>query len=160
MMTVELIVIGNLKEKYLSDGCDEYIKRLSRYCRIKVTELTECQVKDNPSPKEIELCLEKEAQQVNKKFVPTSQKIVMCVEGVQKSSEDLAQYFMNQSVKGVSNIQIVIGSSHGLSDRIKQCADLKLSVSKMTFPHQLMRLIILEQVYRAFSINNNSKYHK
>lgn len=160
MITVELIVLGNLKERFLNDGCNEYIKRLGRYCKIKITELSECAIGDRPSDREIEICLKKEADQINKKLSAGSKKIVLCIEGIQKSSEQLASYIKNEAVGGVSHIQLIVGSSHGLSEKIKKTADLKLSISQMTFPHQLMRLILLEQIYRAFSINANSKYHK
>lgn len=160
MITVDIIAVGGLKEKYLDQGCKEYIKRLSRYCKINIYEISESYLNEKASEKEILICLEKETEQISKKFVSGSKKIALCIEGSQKNSEKLAEYFSKQSIDGASHFQFIIGSSYGLSEKIKKESDLKLSISSMTFPHQLMRLIILEQIYRAFSINNNSKYHK
>ena len=163
MLSVNIICIGKLKEKYLTDGCNEYIKRLRAYCDFKLIELSEYKVSDNPSEKEIEICLQKEGEQILKKIPKGSFVIPMCIEGESVSSEDLAKKIKRISdgeIGSYNNLSFIIGGSFGLWNEIKKMANFKLSMSKMTFPHQLARMMLLEQIYRAFSINANSKYHK
>ena len=159
MLGVTLIVLGKLKEKYLSDACSEYVKRLKTLCRLTIAELPAKKLSDNPSDAEIAKCLESEAEEIIQKIPNGAKKIAMCIEGKQMSSEKLSDYFSSVAVSGCGNIAIIIGSSYGLSDKIKNMSDLKLSMSEMTFPHQLARVMILEQIYRAFMISTGSKYH-
>ena len=160
MLTVNVICIGKLKEKYLTDGCNEYIKRLHSFCNINIIELSEHKVSDNPSQKEIENCIEKEGEKILSKIPNGSYIISMCIEGKILSSEELAEKLKFAADNSFSTINFIIGGSFGLSDKIKEKSHLKLSMSKMTFPHQLARVMILEQIYRGFSINANAKYHK
>ena len=157
-MNINLIVIGKLKEDYLRSACAEYIKRLGRYCTFQLHELDECRLSDSPSEKEISSALGKEAEQIKryaKGFI-----IPMCIEGRQLSSVELSQKITETAVGGQSTVTFIIGSSFGLSPEIKRLGGLKLSMSKMTFPHQLARVMLLEQIYRAFQIAEGGKYHK
>lgn len=157
-MNIKLIVIGKLKERYLRDGCDEYIKRLSKFCNLRVVELDEYKLSDKPSQKEIDNALFNEAKSILKHC--EGYVISMCIEGTQISSQQLANKVQDVGVNGYGTITFVIGSSFGLDSSIKNSSDFKLSMSKMTFTHQISRMLILEQIYRAFQINNNGKYHK
>ena len=157
-MNIKLIAIGKLKEDYLRNACAEYVKRLSRYCCFELVELDECRFSDNPSDKEIASALEKEAEMIKKHA--KGYIIPMCIEGKQLSSTELSEKISSVGINGQSTITFIIGSSFGLADSVKSMADLKLSMSKMTFPHQLARVMLLEQIYRAFTISGGSKYHK
>ena len=157
-MTVKLIVIGKLKEEYLRKACDEYIKRLSRYCTFELHELDEYRLSDNPSQKEISNALSKEAESIKK--YAKGYIIPMCIEGKQVSSPELSQKISNAVIDGNSTITFIIGSSFGLSDEIKTMGNFRLSMSKMTFQHQLARVMLLEQIYRSFQISEGGKYHK
>lgn len=158
MLNVKIITVGKLKEKYLRDACDEYLKRLKRFGNVNVIELDESRLSENPSSKEIDNALDNEAENILKNA--SGYIIPMCIEGRQLSSVKLAQKMEDIPVHGQSTVSFIIGSSFGLSDKVKQKADFKLSMSEMTFPHQLARVMLLEQVYRAFQINNGGKYHK
>ena len=160
MISVKIICIGKLKEKFWRDAIDEYSKRLSRYCSLEIKELSEYQVSENPSPSEIETALSKEAEAIEKEILKDSAVFPLCIEGKELSSPEFAEKIEGVSLSGKSKICFIIGSSHGMSERIKQKADFKLSFSKMTFPHQLFRVLLLEQIYRAFTILGGSKYHK
>lgn len=159
MIAVKLVCVGKLKESWLSAACAEYVKRLSRYCQLTVAELAEQTLPEKPSAAQISAALDKEGEAISKAceghFV-----IAACVEGDQKSSEELSAALDRLSAAGRGRIAFVVGSSHGLSEKIKRSADMRLSVSKMTFPHQLFRVMLLEQIYRAFSISAGAKYHK
>ena len=144
MLNVNIVCVGKLKEKYWRDAVCEYSKRLSRFCRLTVFEAEE-----SDPQKEMPVILKNCRGYV----------IALCVEGEQMTSEKLAQTVEKVAFSN-SSITFVIGSSTGLADGVKSAADLKLSFSKMTFPHQMMRVVLLEQIYRAFTINNNIKYHK
>lgn len=157
-MTIKLIVIGRLKEDYLRNACAEYIKRLSRYCTLELHELDECRLSDNPSEKEIASALKKEAEQI--KRYARGMIIPMCIEGRQLSSTELSDRLSSAGVNGFSTVTFIIGSSFGLDDEIKAMGNLRLSMSKMTFPHQLARVMLLEQIYRSFQIAEGGKYHK
>lgn len=157
-MTVKLIVIGKLKEDYLRKACSEYIKRLSRYCSFELHELDECRLSDSPSEKEISAALKKEAESIKK--YASGFIIPMCIEGKQISSTELSSKIAETGVNGQSTITFIIGSSFGLADEIKALGGLRLSMSKMTFPHQLARVMLLEQIYRSFQIADGGKYHK
>ena len=157
-MNVRLIVIGKLKEDYLRNACAEYIKRLGRFCTFELRELDECRLSDTPSDKEIAAALKKEGEQI--KRYAAGLIIPMCIEGKQLSSPELAETIASAGVTGSSTVTFIIGSSFGLDPEIKAMGSLKLSMSKMTFPHQLARVMLLEQIYRAFQINSGGKYHK
>ena len=161
MLNVHLIVVGKLKESYLREACAEYAKRLGAFCKLTVTELPESKLPDSPSEKEILAALANEGKSIaailNGKGCYN---IAMCIEGKQLSSEKFAEKIGSISVEGKSTLNIVIGSSHGISEDVKKMSDLRLSMSEMTFPHQLARVMVLEQVYRAFQILNGGKYHK
>lgn len=157
-MNINLIVIGKLKEEYLKSACAEYIKRLSRFCTFELHELDECRLSENPSEKEIAAALGKEAEQIKrflKGFI-----IPMCIEGRQLSSIDFSQKISSAGVNGFSAVTFIIGSSFGLAEEIKSMGNFRLSMSEMTFPHQLARVMLLEQIYRAFQIASGGKYHK
>ena len=160
MMNVQLVVLGKLKEKYMREFASEYEKRLSSYCKITVTELEPVKLSDNPSKTEIDNALSKETQMIMSKIPKNSYVFSMCIEGRQLSSEELSMKLEDIALCGKSNVVFIIGSSFGLSDEIKRMSDFKFSMSKMTFPHKLARIMLTEQIYRAFSISNNGKYHK
>lgn len=157
-MTVNLIVIGKLKEDYLRNACDEYIKRLSRYCNTEIHELSEYRLSENPSQKEIENALQKESESIRK--FAKGYIIPLCIEGKQVTSPEISGIIQNAVVSGNNTVTFIIGSSFGLAPEIKSMGDFRLSMSKMTFPHQLARVMLLEQIYRAFQISTGGKYHK
>ena len=159
MASVKFITVGQLKESYLREAVSEYEKRLSGFCRVENVNLKEYKVPQDPSDAEIQKALSEEAKAILAASPDRAYKIIMCVEGKQFSSEELAEKI--EKVFATSNeIVFVIGSSHGLHDSVKNVADIKLSVSKLTFPHQLMRPILLESVYRCMTIIKGTKYHK
>ncbi|MBQ8264395.1 MAG: 23S rRNA (pseudouridine(1915)-N(3))-methyltransferase RlmH [Oscillospiraceae bacterium] len=160
MITVKLICVGKMKEKHYISAFDEYKKRLGAYCRFELVELSEQRLGDNPSPKEIEAALEKEASDIEKQIPAGAALCAMCIEGEMKSSTELASQFEKWMTSGKSKICFLIGGSFGMAQRIKQRADLRLSMSRMTFPHHLARVMAGEQIYRAFTIIEGSKYHK
>ena len=160
MISINLIVLGKFKEKYMKDFSAEYEKRLSGYCKMNVIELEPVKLSDNPSKSEIENALAKETQMIKTKIPKSSYVFSMCIEGKQMSSEELSKKLEDIALTGKNNITFIIGSSFGLSDEIKQFSDYKFSMSKMTFPHKLARIMLTEQIYRALSITNNGKYHK
>ena len=160
MMNVRIICLGKLKEQYLRDMCAEYVKRLGAYCKVSVTELTPERLPDVPSQSEIKAALEKEGKQILSKTEKGDVVIALCIEGKMLSSEQLSEKLGGFALGGASCVDFVIGSSCGLSDEVKGRADFRLSMSPMTFPHQLARVMLLEQIYRAFSISAGSKYHK
>jgi 23S rRNA (pseudouridine1915-N3)-methyltransferase len=153
--------VGKLKESFWRDAIKEYAKRLGAYCSFEIHELGESRLPDNASDKNIADALEKEADAMQ----PFLSKkgaygIAMCIEGKTVSSEALAKKFTAASVNGYSTVNFFIGSSFGLAERVKKACDFRLSMSPMTFPHQLARVMLCEQIYRAFSISANGKYHK
>ncbi len=160
MIKVTIIAVGKLKEKYLRDACAEYLKRLGVYAKVNVIEVNEERCSDNPSATEIENVKQKEGQRIIAKIPKASFVVPMCIEGTQYSSEDFAKKIEATAIAGNGEITFIIGGSFGLSDEVKALGKLKLSFGKLTLPHQLMRVVLLEQIYRAFSILNNSKYHK
>lgn len=159
MVGVKFITIGTLKEQYLRDAAAEYEKRLSAFCKIQIVQLKEEKLPDSPTDGEIEKALEREAEKVMAEIPPRAYKIAMCVEGKQLSSEELAEKLGEISEK-YGDVCFIIGSSHGLSDKVKKACDARISVSRLTFPHQLMRVLLLEAVYRGFNILKGTKYHK
>ncbi|MBE6702573.1 MAG: 23S rRNA (pseudouridine(1915)-N(3))-methyltransferase RlmH, partial [Ruminococcaceae bacterium] len=148
-----------LKEAYWRSAATEYEKRLGAYAKVEILELKESRLPENPSQAEIDTALEREADAVLAAFAPRSYKIALCVEGKQLSSEQFADK-INTVMRDSGDLTLIIGSSHGLSPRVKQAADFRLSVSALTFPHQLMRVLLLETVYRSLSILHGGKYHK
>ena len=159
-MKIKIVCVGKLKEKYLKDAIDEYTKRLSRFCIAQITELSDEKIPDNPSLAEEEKVIESEGEKILKCISTSDYVISLCVEGKALSSEEFAQKLSDIALSGKSTICFVIGGSLGLSQRVKARSDFRLSFSKMTFPHQLMRVFLTEQIYRAFKINSNEKYHK
>jgi len=160
MMTVRLICIGKLKEKYLSDACKEYQKRLGAFCKLELLELSEYKLQNDPSESEITVCIRREGEEILAKIPRDALVIPMCIEGKQLSSEELSEELSSAGVRGISQVCFIIGGSYGLSDAVKAAGKLRLSMSKMTFPHQLARVMLFEQIYRAFSIASGGKYHK
>ena len=159
MIKVKLITLGKLKEKYLRDAADEYIKRLSRYCALEIIELQPKALPDNPSAEQISAALKAEAELIEKQLPKGGTVIAMCIEGKQQSSEELAVTLEKAALSG-GCAAFIIGSSFGIDESIKKRADIKLSMSKMTVPHQLVRIMLLEQIYRGFKISEGSAYHK
>ncbi len=160
MLTVKLICAGKLREKFYIEAFREYEKRLASFCKFEVTEIPEVKTSEAPSQGEITAALEKEAQVILDKISQSMYVIALCVEGHKLSSEGLAKLISDRSVAGDSRLCFVIGSSNGLHPSVKQRADFRLSVSDMTFPHHLFRVMLAEQIYRAFTINAGRKYHK
>ncbi len=159
MLGIKIIVVGNLKEDFYRQAEAEYLKRLGGFCRIEVIQLKEERVPDKPSAGEIETVLSKEAKAILSAIPQKSYKIAMCVEGKQLSSEELAAH-IDRVTSTYGEICFIIGSSHGLSDTVKSACDLRLSVSKLTFPHQLMRVMMGEIIYRSMNILRGTGYHK
>lgn len=160
MLGIKLLCVGKMREKHYIEAFREYEKRLTPLCRFELEELPEQRLSDNPSSKEIEAALDKEAEQILKKIPSGAFVVAMCIEGQQLSSEALAQQLSHLALSGRSRAVFLIGGSFGMHPRVKQRADLRLSMSKMTFPHHLARVMLAEQLYRACSINEGSKYHK
>ena len=159
-MNISIISVGKIKEKYLKLGIEEFSKRLSKYSKLEFIELDDEKCPENLSEKDILIVKEKEGNKILSKIKNNSYVIALAIDGKNLSSEELAEKISSLAVSGKSHITFVIAGSLGLSDDVLKRANYKLSFSKMTFPHQLMKLILLEQVYRAFRINNNEPYHK
>lgn len=160
MLNISVICVGKLKEKYWRDACAEYAKRLSSDCKFNIIEVDEHPAPDNASPAQIQNVIAQEGKKILARLDKNTRIIAMCIEGKPLSSEKFAEKLSSLAVNGVSSIAFVIGGSWGLSNEIKDSAVLKLSMSDMTFPHQLARVMLCEQIYRAFRINSGSKYHK
>lgn len=160
MRNIRILCVGKLKERYLTDACAEYCKRLQAYCRPEIIELPEYRLPDNPSPAEIAACIRHEGQEILAKIPRDALVVPLCIEGRQMSSEELSSELQKAAVTGSSTACFIIGGSYGLSDEVKNAGRLRLSMSRMTFPHQLARVMLLEQLYRAFSIAAGGKYHK
>lgn len=155
-----MLCIGKLKEAYLRDACAEYGKRLGAFCRLRVIELEEARVPENPSAAQIEAALRDEGRRILVKIPPGAVSIALCIEGREFSSPDFSRFLEKVAVDGAGDVALVIGGSWGLSEEVKAAARLRLSMSSMTFPHQLARVMLLEQLYRAFQISAGGKYHK
>ena len=156
-MKIKIIALGKIKEKFLKDGIDEFLKRLTPYTSIEIVELTPVEIKDENLTKK---ALEQEAEKILANIKPNSYVITLEILGKQLSSEDFAQKINEVTISGISELGFVIGSSCGIAESVSQRADYKLSFSKMTFLHQFARLILVEQIYRAFKILKNETYHK
>ena len=159
-MNVQIIALGKLKEKYLVDAVKEYEKRISAYAKFSINELEPKLISENPLGAEISCALEQEAKEIIAKIPKNSLVIAMCIEGKQFSSVDFEKEIEKAGINGKSDIVFIIGSSYGLSDRVKKLASIRMSMSEMTFPHQLARVMLVEQIYRAFTILGHRKYHK
>lgn len=159
-MNIELICVGKLKEKYLKQGIAEYLKRLGAYATVKVIEVADEATGDNMSETEIDQVLAKEAEKIKTRLDPQRKVIVLAIEGKVISSEERASQLEQYATYGHSKVTFIIGGSLGLANELKKSADLSISFGRITLPHQLMRLVLVEQVYRAFRINNGHAYHK
>lgn len=159
-MNISIIAVGKLKEKYLKEAISEYSKRLGRYCKFEIIELQDEKTPDNASEREEELIKEKEGKSILSKIKDNAYVIAMDLNGKQLTSVEFAKFISDCGIKGNSNLVFVIGGSLGLSQEVIKRADYKLCFSKMTFPHQLMRVIFLEQIYRSYRIINREPYHK
>ena len=160
MIKIKVIALGKLKEKYWRDAVEEYTKRISGYSDFEIIELTPQKLPESPSEALIEAALKKEAEQIIKMIPKNSAVVPLCIEGKQLDSRALSDYVDKTVMMGHNSITFIIGSSFGLHGDVKRLSDLKLSMSPMTFPHQLARVMLCEQIYRAFKIKEGSAYHK
>lgn len=159
-MNITVLAVGKLKEKYWRDAVGEYSKRLGKFCRLTITEIKESPLRANPSAADEEAVKMAEGRNILEKIRPSDYVVSLEIQGKSLSSEKLSEHMERLAVSGKSSIIFVIGGSLGLSREVSDRADLKLSFSSMTFPHQMMRVILLEQIYRSFKIINNEAYHK
>jgi len=160
MQSVTVLCVGRLKERFYADACAEYQKRLGRHCKLSLVELPEQRLGDAPSAAEVAAALEREADAILDRLPRGGAVIALCVEGKELSSEALAETMARYAARGVSQVTFVVGGSFGMAERVKRAADLRLSMSPMTFPHHLARVMLLEQIYRAYQIQSGTKYHK
>lgn len=159
-MNINFIAMGKLKESYYREACSEYLKRLGAFASAKIFEPQPVDLPQDPNKTQIDKALDQEAVRIREHIKPASFTVAMCIEGKTLSSEQLADKLQDIANRGISTVNFVVGSSFGLSEELKSSADLRMSMSPMTFPHSLARVMLFEQVYRAYSIINNSKYHK
>lgn len=159
-MKIKLITVGKLKENYLKEGIAEYVKRLGRFSKIEIIELADEKTPDRSSQAEKEQILRKEAERITGKIGERDYVIVLAIEGKQYASEEFSKLLADATIRGYSDISFVIGGSLGLDPVVKKRANLLISFGKLTLPHQLMRLVLVEQIYRAFMIQQGSPYHK
>ena len=161
MQKVTILCTGKLKEKFYLDAVAEYVKRLSRFCKLEIIELPEEKIEEkNASDAVVKKALDKEGKAILSSVRKGAAIVAMCIEGKQISSDELAQFLADRANSGAGDVAFVIGSSHGLSDEVKKAAALKFSMGRITMPHQLARLVLTEQIYRACTINVGMKYHK
>ena len=160
MQKVSILCVGKLKEKFYRDAVEEYSKRLQRFCKLEITELPETRLPEDPSPAQVRQALAAEAALIRERLPRGGAVIALCVEGKLCSSEELAAFLAESAVRGGSHVVFLIGSSFGLHPSLKAMAAKRLSLSPMTFPHHLARVMLLEQIYRAYQINSGSRYHK
>ena len=160
MLYVKLICVGKLRETYYIEAFREYAKRLGAYCRFECTEIPEQRLSDDPGEKEIAAALEREAAEVMKAIPPDAYLCALCVEGKEMPSEGMAELIAARENSGKPKLCFLIGGSYGMSDTLKRRAELRLSFSRMTFPHHLARVMLAEQIYRGFKILEGSRYHK
>lgn len=160
MLTVNLICIGKLKEEYWRKAAAEYEKRLAGFCKLQIIELPETRTPENPSPAQTEQVIQSEGKSILSKLPNSGAVIPMCIEGKELTSVELSRLLERLPLEGKSTVSFVIGGSCGLSETVKEKGEVRLSMSKMTFPHQLARVMLLEQIYRAFQIASGGKYHK
>jgi 23S rRNA (pseudouridine1915-N3)-methyltransferase len=160
MLAIKIICVGKLKEKFYLDASAEYTKRLSGYCKLEIRELIEERLPAQPSQSEIDSALNKEADNIIANIPKGAFVAAMCVEGREYDSPGVAKILNDAAVAGTSKLCFIIGGSFGLHQRVKNLAEVKMSMSRMTFPHHLARIMLLEQIYRGFKINEGSRYHK
>ena len=160
MQSVKIICVGKLKDAFFRDASDEYMKRLKAFCKAEIIEIPAANLPDDPNDAQIASALEKEAEGIVKKIPGGATVVAMCVEGKLYSSEDMAKCIADASMRGNGDIVFIIGGSYGIAERVKQMAHIRMSASKMTFPHRLFRVMLLEQIYRGYKINQGSRYHK
>ena len=160
MLNVKIFCIGSIKEKYFKDAILEYQKRLTDFCKFSILELPEYKISNNPSNSDINKALTEEGKRVLSKIKDKDEVVSLCIEGKELSSVGLSKYINDAALTGHSTVDFIIGGSFGLSDEVKNRSNLKLSMSQMTFTHQMSRVILCEQIYRAFNILNGGKYHK
>lgn len=160
MQKITVLCVGKLKEKFYLDATAEYAKRLSRYCKLDILELPESRLPEEPSPAQIQQALDAEAAAITAKLPKGGALVALCIEGAPCSSEEMSRKMQQLAVSGKTQLTFLIGGSVGLSESLKRRADWKLSMSPMTFPHHLLRVMLLEQIYRAYQINAGSRYHK
>lgn len=158
-MRITILAVGKIKEKYLRDGIAEFVKRLGPFCRLEIKELDEERMPDDPSAAQKEQALAREGERLLKQIPQGSRVFVLDVIGKQQSSEELAETFSSLAVDGDSSLTFIIGGAFGLSEDVRKAAHVRLSFSKMTFTHQMIRLLLVEQIYRAFKIWRGEKYH-
>lgn len=159
MLEIKIIAVGSIKERYFTSAIEEYLKRMKVYANVEIIELGEERLSQNPKAGEIKQVLEKEADKIREK-IECAYSICLAIEGKDRSSEEFARKIEDLMIDGNSSLAFIIGSSYGLADSLKREAKERISFSKSTFPHQLMRVILLEQIYRAFKIIKNEPYHK
>ena len=160
MQRVTVLCVGKLKEKFYTDAAAEYVKRLQRYCKLDVVELPEYRLPEEPSPAEIQKALQTEGAAIRERLPRGGAMVALCIEGKPCSSEELSRRLTELGVQGKTQITFLIGGSVGLDESLKQQADWRLSMSPMTFPHHMARIMLLEQIYRAYQIAGGAKYHK
>lgn len=160
MLNIKLICVGRLREKFYIEAFNEYARRLGAYCKFECVELNEIKLGDNPSDKEIANALMKESADIEKAIPRDAYVIAMCVGAKQLKSEQLAEKISELALSGRGKICFIIGGSFGMAESVKQRADMRLGMSEMTFPHHLARVMLAEQIYRSFKINEGSRYHK
>jgi len=160
MQRVTVLCVGKLKEKFYTDAAAEYVKRLQRYCKLDVVELPEYRLPEEPSPAEIQKALQTEGAAIRERLPRGGAVVALCIEGKPCSSEELSRRIIDFGVQGKTQITFLIGGSVGLDESIKKQADWRLSMSPMTFPHHMARIMLLEQIYRAYQISAGTKYHK
>lgn len=160
MLNISFVCTGRLREPHYIAACAEYEKRLRAFCKFELVELAEEKLPQNPSEAQVRAALQKEAAEVEKHIPAGAVTVALCIKGRELSSPELAEFFHSAANSGKSRICFIIGSSYGLAEELKRRADLRLSMSRMTFPHHLARVMLSEQVYRAMGINEKSRYHK
>ena len=160
MQRVTVLCVGKLKEKFYIDAAAEYVKRLQRHCKLELIELPEQRLPDDPSPAEIQKALRAEGDAIREKLPKGGAVIALCIEGRSCSSEELSRRMAEFGVQGKTQLTFLIGGSVGLDEDLKRQADWRLSMSPMTFPHHMARIMLLEQIYRAYQIADGTKYHK
>ena len=160
MQRVTVLCVGKLKEKFYIDAAAEYVKRLQRHCKLELIELPEQRLPDDPSPAEIQKALRAEGDAIREKLPKGGAVIALCIEGKPCSSQELSRRMADLAVQGKTQLTFLIGGSVGLDEDLKRRADWRLSMSAMTFPHHMARIMLLEQIYRAYQIADGTKYHK
>lgn len=160
MLSVKFICVGRMRERFYAEAFQEYAKRLQSYCKLQLAEPAEVKLGDGPSAREISAALDKEGAEILAAIPEGSYVVALCVEGKELPSEAMAQLLAQRENSGKPKLCFIIGGSYGLSPRVKARADLKLSMSQMTFPHHLARVMLIEQLYRGFKIKEGSQYHK